>query len=196
MIEPKFEGNKTNSHSFSNNDKIIFLDIDGVLNGYGLLIHWLMKFCSRFNLVSWFHKYSGDLYSIHKRKFKRLVKIVRKTDAKIILSSSWRYAYIHHPDTPDIQLLNKLLDTYHITIFGTLRTNCRFESRANLIKEWLSNNEVDNFVIIDDEVSDIIQQFPNNTVSTSDRLCRNPHYLGCGLKRNHVKQAINILSRK
>lgn len=193
MRESKFKGD-TKVSDTDTLDKIIFLDIDGVLNGYGLYISLLMKFCSRFNLVSWFHRHHLDLYSVHKRKFKRLVKIVRTTKAKIVLSSSWRYAYVHYPDQADIRTLYNLIDEYNVSVISTLRLCDPCERRADLISEWLDKNPVDKFVIIDDEVQELIARFPDNVVSTAPSKLRNHHFYGAGLKNKHIKQAVKILS--
>lgn len=54
--------------------KVIFLDIDGVLNSYATLPE----------------SEKGKMISLHKPLVDRLLHIVKRTGAKIVVSSSWR----------------------------------------------------------------------------------------------------------
>ena len=62
--------------------KVIFLDVDGVLNSQQL-----------------FEKCEDDqLISVDEDNIKNLKTIVDATGAKIVLSSSWRYGWAEHSD--------------------------------------------------------------------------------------------------
>ena len=73
--------------------KVIFLDIDGVLNGNSYFTGALVKLKMRklFRFIE--KKFNRDLYGVHKDKVRRLAKIVHKTGAKVVMSSSWRDGY-------------------------------------------------------------------------------------------------------
>lgn len=72
--------------------KIIFLDIDGVLDGYNWKNLTLFKLAKTFNKLSLIKKHY-DIFGVRESKVKRLAKIAKKTDAEIVMSSSWRYRY-------------------------------------------------------------------------------------------------------
>ena len=69
--------------------KIIFLDIDGVLNGYSRFTGLCYKVFSKLHLLK-FVKRHYDLFGVRTHKVKLLSKIVKKTGAKVVISSSWR----------------------------------------------------------------------------------------------------------
>lgn len=114
--------------------KVIFLDVDGVLNS-----------------DEYFDKIQGlDIQGIESdidiNKVKLLKKAVDETGAKVVLSSSWRY-------TKNALALKKLLADYEIRI--TDSTPVVEHKRGLEIRKWLeNNNNVEDFVILDDEVFD------------------------------------------
>lgn len=89
--------------------KVIFLDIDGVLNGYSWFDHYI-RFRSGLNKLLWkyelFHKYRS-YFDVKERYVKNLAKIVHKTGAKVVISSSWRYAYIAPENRQKEDILNE-----------------------------------------------------------------------------------------
>ena len=115
-------------------NKIIFLDIDGVLNtkaGFGI-----------------------DM-GLDPTKTKLPVDIVLKTNASIILSSSWRYMG-YGADSPLQQCLRAVLDrsdAYKISsrILGCTPQDLPNENRDQNIQRWLDNNSHgDIWVALDD----------------------------------------------
>lgn len=70
--------------------KIIFLDIDGVLNGYNFwnVLGWKLCCLTKSNKLKNFYRKLTDPCGIHESKVKRLGKIVDKTGAKVVMSSS------------------------------------------------------------------------------------------------------------
>lgn len=119
--------------------KVIFLDIDGVLNDEGD------------------EREKGvviDPYFV-----RNLFQIVDKTGAEIILSSSWRYSYGAYAregfpgDNKDLEDLLQALDKYGLKVPGI--TPLLFngpDGRPFEIRSWLCHRpEVENFVILDDD---------------------------------------------
>lgn len=107
-------------------DKYIFLDIDGVLNSRD----W---FLSRYG--------KSGIGNIDPEAVSVLRKIIRRTDAKIILSSTWRDEY-------DIaEKFNKF--THGLELSGIL---CPFVDKAEALDKWMERYSSKKFryVIIDD----------------------------------------------
>ena len=66
---------------------IIFLDIDGVLNGYNKWNYLGWRLCCFLKiglLKKWYRKIT-NVFGIHTRKVKRLAKIVHKTNEESIM---------------------------------------------------------------------------------------------------------------
>lgn len=120
-------------------EKVIFLDIDGVLN-----------------LV----EYPRTSDEIIVDKFVcNLALIIKETDAEVVLTSSWRYGFASYARSgfdgsdKDIDTLYYYLDKYKIRIAGS--TPLYFngaEGRPFEIRSWLCPRpSVKQFVILDDE---------------------------------------------
>jgi len=167
---------------------VIFLDVDGELTYSNYENH--------------------KTANIDVEKVKLLKEICDKSNAKVVISSSWRGSESHTPkiyyilreilknngicvvgNTPhlstefeDIAERNKISfdNTHHLKIkFGT--------GRAAEIQKWISEHNVDNFVILDDEDFDWSDYgYENNWIQ--------PTWVGNGgLKKEHVDKAIKIL---
>ena len=175
--------------------RVLFLDFDGVI-------------CTRDSIYS-AHKYmkeldiSGDrnLYSIKMidpNLVENLNDVVEKTGAKVVISSSWRYGHSIE------ELRDYLIQTgFKGEVLGmTLRWNeyknligiktmkelegfWNYE-RGNEIKMWIETHELESFVIIDDEISDIFPVFPNNYIHTNMEL---------GFHDGLIDDAIEILMK-
>ena len=146
--------------------KVIFLDVDGVLNNPRT------KTRTR---DGW--RFVDD-YLVE-----RLAQIVRATQAKVILSSSWREGW----DDNEIyfQDLRRKLVSYSIPLQD--RTGEWRKTRAQEITEYLAQHpEITNYVILDD-VPDFSSIGYKNVVLTNDLL---------GLTEQNVKEAIEILEEK
>lgn len=114
--------------------KVIFLDVDGVLNSD--------EYFDRIQNLD----IEGIESEIDINKVKLLKKAVDATGARVVLSSSWRY-------TKNALALKKLLADYGIRI--TDLTPVVENKRGLEIIKWLENNDnVEEFVILDDEVFD------------------------------------------
>ena len=159
---------------------IIFLDIDGVMY-------------STEELIALYNQYGSSIDNTlpSPTKCKLLKQLVEETGAKVVLSSSWRLSL------NAIQKLIDLFEPYNLILsgftchevdskkfkdspyedikpryqhslgdFGTY-----IEDRGAEIASWLLDHPtVENFVILDDEDSDIKAWFPNNLVKTDPQV--------------------------
>ena len=118
----------------TNNDmKIIFLDIDGVLNSFQTQPKEEIE----------------NMFGIHKVLVERLNDVVRKTDAKVVLSSTWRHDKNWRKTMKESGLDFKFLDK---------TPDLRGEIRGNEIQKWLDKHQnVEKFCIIDDD-SDMLPE--------------------------------------
>ena len=136
--------------------KVVFLDIDGVLNDAATIM-----------------ESEKDLPT--KDHLDCLKTIIDATDAKIILSSTWR---LFPGARNDVKNALRNVGLEFIDKTKELR------DRASEIQEWLSRHpEVEKFVILDDE--EISGKFPNNLVQTT---------FYRGLLPEHAEKAIKILN--
>lgn len=156
--------------------KIIFLDIDGVLNSEKY------KALPLENCV--------DGY-IDLSRVKLLADIVNATDAKIVLISSLRLLWDKSPELcgDDGKYINKCFTQYGLSIMDKTPYMSFFTARRKEIISWLSvhQNEVESFVIIDD-MQDGWGNLSSRVVNT------NPY--GYGLEEVHVKKAIELLKER
>ena len=153
--------------------KAIFLDIDGVLN------------CESTHETT----RSGVTF-VEDRFVKRLKTIVDATDARVVLSSDWRYDRDCVGYNGDyLELVEKLFE-YGIEFYGftsvCLRNDRGFpiENRGFEINQYLiEHHEVDKFVILDDRCD--MEPHLDRLVMTS---------YDTGLTEEDVKEAIELLS--
>ncbi len=157
--------------------KVIFLDIDGVLN-----------------------KDDGGA-KIEEQYVKRLAHIVEETGAEVILSSSWRllYARCVDPtqkcDDKDVNLLLEMLEKYKLRISGvTPDLTSGTYARPLEIRTWLQEQgKLERFVILDDETFWAWNWLGDYFVCTT-HLDANGKYV-CGLTDADAEKAIEILNR-
>ncbi len=148
--------------------KVIFLDIDGVLNS------------RRYDL------YRGDEDgTIDESRLPILKQIVDETDAKIVLTSTWR----HHWDPDGLETddvgaaLEDTFEQYGISLYD--KTSELYD-RAEEIKAWLDEHpDTESFVIIDD-IRFGWGKLDENLVNTD-------YHIGRGLEPEHAEKAIEIL---
>ena len=115
-------------------DKIIFLDVDGVLN-HNAWYKWVMSHPE-------FLKEGGHK-NIDPRSVERIIKICDETGARIVLSSSWRLWEFYQT----LKNLNRIRDLRPILNYMvgiTERTEDRF--RGQEIKYFLNNCRKGNFM--------------------------------------------------
>ena len=152
------------------NRKILFLDIDGVLNSDAFADYMLEE-----DNVDIFNEDMLD-----ERAIVQLKKIVVTTGAEIVLSSSWRW-YKDTRDKVHQQLRAKDIDF----IDTTPREINTTMSRGTEIKAWLDEHpEVERFVILDDDDLRIEEYLPYHVKTT----------FKYGLTREKAAEAIKILN--
>ena len=156
-------------------NKIIFLDIDGVLN---VMSQEFDEFGQLFNPVF----------------VNNLAYIIEKTNAKLVISSSWRFRGLKHM----VNLWkHRNLPGEIIGVTPDLMFNDDV-NRGDEINAWLVKNadSVDNYCIIDDD-EDMLPEQMNNFVKTSDNSdhpdCDD---IGFGLTRICAEKVIEILNKK
>ena len=151
--------------------KVIFLDIDGVLN------------CATSK-----SRCFGCL-GIDDDKVKRLKTIVLNTGAKIYLISDWKDGWYKEPYLKGEQdifadYLDRKLKKQGLYIADKL--NGEPYERGKSIKEWVNGKCIDSFVILDDITQDYSEQgFEKQFIQADSSV---------GLTDNDVIQAIEILN--
>ena len=137
-------------------NKIIFLDIDGVLNNarYCSVLHHLYggngyggfdKFKLTTKTIKW------DLYNVDLLK-----TLMDKTGAKIVISSTWRHTHsLNHFKTMFQAYglkVGRLLDVTVDTRYNGIYDNSpRPGFRGDEVNMWLRDNDTDRYVILDDD---------------------------------------------
>lgn len=169
-------------------NKIVFLDIDGVLVTRIEYLNGTKR--NRPYKAPWFNK--GCV--------KNLKMILEESKAEIVISSSWRRIYT-------LEMLHRIFRLNRVPKFIDItptkqelyrpelgdKSILLSHGRGKEIEQWLKtrcdNVEIINnlsFVILDDDIFDIIEIFPNNTVQTS---------MEYGLTEEKAQEAIQILRR-
>lgn len=123
--------------------KVIFLDIDGVINSDN---NYEKEYKSG-------RKFTHDLH-LDAKCLKWLKNIVSDTCAQIVISSSWRYGDMQSIENLKLQLQNVGLDIYDKTpILNTV-------TRGTEIQTWLNTKSEENiiYVILDDDVDEFPEE--------------------------------------
>ena len=147
--------------------KVIFLDIDGVLN------------CRTST-----KRYNGCLF-VDDDKLALLAELIDKTGAKIVLSSTWRFGLLH-PDSAlasDVIALQKEMYKFGLRIYSHTP---RFpeKQRGDEIQAWLeASSNIESFVILDDD---------SDMANVKDYLVQTTWE--SGLKKEHIEKAVAILN--
>ena len=143
--------------------KLIFLDIDGVLNS------------RKYDL-----KRGRDDGNIDLTRLELIKELVDRTEARIVLSSSWRAFW-----KPDEE--NEINATFARCGLKIFDKTDMIGNRTDEIRDYLVRHSVNGgFVIIDDS--------PFGWAEMQDRVVRTSYFVGFGLEREHVERAIAILN--
>lgn len=152
--------------------KVIFLDIDGVVNCWGTK-----------------ERAPSKVVGVEQRLIEYIKQIVDATGAKLVLSSTWRkdwaFDLLNGIDWHYLRDEFAKQDLYFMDYTPSRRDSWRGEE----IKEWLESTEydVESYVIIDDEMFDIRELHEGHMVQTSYET---------GIKPGAVKMAIKILEKE
>lgn len=188
--------------------KYLFLDIDGVLNGYNAFDYFIWKIMVLLHFPKNIIRKINEPFKIKKKYVKRLKKIVDKTECKIIMHSSWRHQFWDTPyqEKTDAQkYLHDLFIKYDIDIFDI--TEYYSEGREYEIMKWLNDNTfIEDFdhgsrivCILDDErtcYKTLLPLLVQTSAVKGTQMIKGAWYENTGLKPRHVKQAIKILNTK
>ena len=155
--------------------KVIFLDIDGVLNSFS---------CKTF---------INKHYFVMDEKIQLLKQLVDETEAKIVLSSSWRMGWVDHENNEDsidredyLALIEKLKE-FDIELYDYTPINVpHVKTRGEEIDMWLKkHDDVQSFVILDDMYNSNFKPHTAKLIQTS---------MEKGLLPKHIKKAKQILN--
>ncbi len=160
--------------------KVIFLDIDGVLN-----------------VIPQGHDAYGGIF--HPEFVDNLERIINETDAKIVISSSWRHSGLqkmlemwNFRNLPG-EVIGVTPDLYRFLDFEGQRTMVRGDEIQATIDR---HPEITNYVILDDD-TDMLSGQMGNFVQTSNNI-NHPDCIdiGYGLTNECTNRAIRILNRQ
>lgn len=131
-------------------NNVIFLDIDGVLNSPEYIRDIKRK-------VSNYEFYKDPFYSsIDPKKIELLNKLLEKKDIKIVISSSWR--------RKGLRAINKSLRKKGLKKDIEYTTSLREMDRGLQILEFINLYEINNYAVVDDDISTIIDYIPENRI--------------------------------
>lgn len=154
--------------------KVMFLDLDGVLNSraYDRKRNW------------------DEQTEIDETRLPLVKEIVDATDAKIVLSSTWRQHWDVMPSGCDTdgRYINDTFQKFGLQIFDKTPDLGFAASRRDEIAKWLFDRgeEVESFVIIDD--------YRYGWGDLSERFVKTDPIFRLGLEQEHVERAIEILN--
>ena len=154
--------------------KVIFLDVDGVLNTHKTTRR--LDCCNEFTFVD-------------ARKVLRLRDIVERTGAKLVLSSTWRLGADKDAFFLEREALREL-----VAEFRRVRCPLWFDvtpylpraKRWQEINAWLITHDTDDFIILDD-VGEELKPFADKLVLTDPWQ---------GLTKERAELAISMLNKE
>lgn len=130
--------------------KVLFLDIDGVLNSRDF-------FENRKGNITIDDVPNFMANGLDKQALDNLQRIIEETNAKIVVSSTWRIGKDRTPEW--FRRVFKEINGFDFPVIDKtplLDNRCRGEE----IKQWLENNKhVEQFVIIDDDLDMLKEQW-------------------------------------
>jgi hypothetical protein len=161
--------------------KVIFLDIDGVLN-------------------NWTDGSDEHGHIFNTKMVENLRNIIDSTNSKIVISSSWKIQGLDFLRNlwKIRKLPGEILDTTP-NVVDIRDTDGYYDlvDRGHEIKQWLLDTEYDieNYCIIDD-ISDMLPEQMDNFVMTSNNFSHVDSFRGYGLTKICSEKAIEILNKK
>ena len=175
--------------------KVLFLDIDGVLNSENWFAYRI--YCVKNNMVNILMNFvdtddrniKHKLTTLDDRAIANLNRIIEETECKVVLSSSWRSSI----ESENIFTQNLLKLKGFKYEFYDVTPRLWFSDfsirRGEEIKFWLDKesekHEIESFVILDDD-SDMLPEQMNNFIHVDGQV---------GLTDRDVLTAIEILNK-
>jgi hypothetical protein len=169
--------------------KIIFLDIDGVLNSETDFLETAIKYDPVHSNLQ-----KGERWKIISAgKLALLNQIIRETDAKIVLSSTWRWKCDGKKMTKIFQRYGDIWEHDESIFVGKTPDyrrmgECHTTYRQMEIEAYIKEHSVDNYIILDD--CGLIN-LPYH--DRDDRFIKTSEY--CGLTKLHMNRAMILLGR-
>jgi hypothetical protein len=131
----------------------IFLDIDGVLRTHKSDLEWSQLLSVPIPLSAYERKFDRKIVSF-------INEVVGYTRAKIVITSTWR-TKLSLEELKSIFRDNGIVaEVVDITDIGL--------TRGEEIEQYISENEIESYVVIDDQVNDILKCIPNERVIKVD----------------------------
>lgn len=161
-------------------NKVIFLDIDGVLNSQNTFIenHVYGKFFIKNMNGSVDDRITYKMLDIDLDKVFMVRDICNLTGAKVVISSTWRRSRWY-------PLIEERLTTLGLPIVGV--TPFISNNRGDEIRKYLEENKVDDFVILDDDIFKDFNELENYLVKTN--------FYDEGLTEEIARDVVRILRR-
>lgn len=159
--------------------KVIFLDIDGVLNSEEFFVEMTQN-CryDAYRSAGYSAKMSRNLCSLDSVAIANLNHLITQTGAKIVVSSCWK---------ADDPFLQEIFAVVGIPAYIDITPYTETRHRGLEINYWLDKHpEVENYVILDDD-TDMLDKQLEHFVQT-DAYKR-------GLSLENVEQAVKILNK-
>ena len=161
-------------------NKIIFLDIDGVLNSQNTFRdnHEYRKFFVKYMNNEVNDKIVYKMLVIDLDKVFMIRDICNLTGSKVVISSTWRRSR-YYP------LIEERLTSLGIPIIGV--TPFISNNRGDEIRKYLEDEKIDDFVILDDDIFKDFNELENYLVKTS--------FYEDGLTDEISKEVVRVLRR-
>ena len=130
----------------------IFLDIDGVINPHRSKKNYLLDYnlpatlAKEFNhsKISTLNAYLVNLvyHCFSKESIQYIKELINKYDAQIVITSSWRLVY-------SLDQLQAMFDIFDLGKYVHATTSF-ISPRTRAIQEYIKENHVKNYIILDD----------------------------------------------
>jgi hypothetical protein len=160
--------------------KVIFLDADGVLNCASTTDSILNPDGTIYKSGGVFvHAWLG----LDEDKMVRLARIIEATDAKIVLSTTWRRDPIS-----TLYLLKRMGEKVASQVIGKTPDSDGRAVRKEEIEAWIQEHPgITQFAVLDDLEYDKLEDFGRSFIQTSSVT---------GLQDRHVERCIEVLGKK
>ena len=133
----------------------IFLDIDGVLRTHKSDLEWSQILGVPIPESAYDRRFDRKIVSY-------INEVAGYTRAKIVVTSTWRVKY-------SLEELRQIFRDNGISAEIVGKTDIGL-NRGEEIEQYISDNEIESYVVIDDQVKDILKHIPKERVIKADPL--------------------------